>query len=47
MALPAPQAAANTLIGGQYSVDLTRPLPSAGGGMAAFAEIVERLARDE
>jgi eukaryotic-like serine/threonine-protein kinase len=47
MALPAPQAAAAPLIGGQYSVDTARPLSGTGGGMPAFAVIDRRGGRTD
>ena len=42
MAVPAPPAQAGKLIGGAYAVDLARPLPGAGGGLAAFAATDQR-----
>ncbi len=47
MALSAPQAAAPTLIGGQYFVDTARPLPGAGGGLRAFVVIDRRAGRGD
>jgi len=47
MALPAPQAATVTLIGGQYSVDTARPLANAGGGLPAFAVTDRRAGRSD
>ena len=47
MALPAPQSPAPPLIGGQYSVDTTRPLAGTGGGMTAFAVNDRRTGRTD
>jgi hypothetical protein len=47
MALELPQAAPAPLIGGQYSVDIARPLPGAGGGMPALAVIDRRGGRSD
>ena len=35
-----------TLIGGQYAVEMARPLPGAGGGLPAFA-VTDRRGRDD
>jgi hypothetical protein len=46
VAAPIPPAAANEpLIAGRYAVDLTRPLPGAGGGQPAFAVTDKRDSR--
>jgi hypothetical protein len=44
MAAPLTADDASSLIGGAYAVDATRPLPGAGGGLAAFAVIDRRSA---